>query len=75
MENNKICIVGLGYVGLTLAMHAIRNNYEVHGIEILEDTFDIISSGSTHFHEPGLDELLKLSLRKNFLFIKIYPKI
>ena len=74
MENNRICIVGLGYVGLTLAMHAIRNRYEVHGIEILEDTYDIISSGSTHFHEPGLDELLKLSLGKNFFIHKDIPK-
>ena len=59
MEKKRICVVGLGYVGLTLAMHSVRNRYEVHGIETLDDTFDIISSGSTHFHEPGLDELLK----------------
>ena len=74
MEKKKICVVGLGYVGLTLAMHSVRNRYEVHGIEILDDTFDIISSGSTHFHEPGLDELLKLSLGKNFYVHKKIPE-
>ena len=51
---------------LTLAVHAVRNQYEVYGIEILNETFETISSGSTHFHEPGLDELLKISLGKNF---------
>ena len=74
MEKKKVCVVGLGYVGLTLAMHAVRNRYEVHGIEILDDTFDTISSGSTHFHEPGLDELLKLSLGKAFYVHKRIPE-
>ena len=73
MKKKKICIVGLGYVGLTLAMHSVRNGYEVHGIEILDDTFDIISSGSTHFYEPGLNELLKISLGTSFHVHKNIP--
>jgi len=36
----KVCIIGMGYVGLTLGMHAVRNGYDVHGIEILESTFN-----------------------------------
>lgn len=69
----KICIVGLGYVGMTLAMHAARNNYEVYGVEVLESTFNLIRSGNTHFHEPGLDQLLKTSLDRNFFISKEIP--
>lgn len=64
----KVCILGLGYVGLTLAVHAVRNGYEVHGIEILEATLDTINSGRAPFHEPGIDELIKTYLN-NKLFI------
>ena len=69
----KVCIIGMGYVGLTLGMHAVRNGYDVHGIEILESTFNKISSGKTHFHESGLDELLQLSLGKSFHIHKDIP--
>jgi len=72
--DQKVCVVGLGYVGLTLAMHAARNGYEVHGIEILDATYDVIASGNTYFHEPGLDELLKLSINKSFFVHKEIPK-
>jgi nucleotide sugar dehydrogenase len=74
IKKQKICVVGLGYVGLTLAMHAARNGYEVHGIEILDATYNVIASGETYFHEPGLDELLKLSINKNFFVHKEIPK-
>ncbi len=29
----KVCIVGMSYVGLTLATHAVRNGYDVHGMD------------------------------------------
>ena len=73
-QNEKVCVVGLGYVGLTLAMHAARNGYEVHGVEILDSTYEVIASGHTYFHEPGLDELLKLSINKSFFVHKEIPK-
>ena len=55
----KICVLGLGYVGLTLSVHAAKNGYEVHGVEILENTRSSIKSGRAPFHEPGIDKLLE----------------
>ena len=72
-KKQKICIIGLGYVGLTLAMHAARNKFEVHGIEILESTYNILASGESHFHEPGINELLNSSMNKNFFLHKCVP--
>ena len=33
-----------------------------------------MASGNTYFHEPGLDELLKLSINKNFFVHKKIPQ-
>ena len=37
--NNKICIIGLGYVGLPLA-HAFSSKYEVVGLDIYQTRID-----------------------------------
>ena len=41
---NKICIIGLGYVGLPLA-HAFNEKYEVVGFDINKPRIDELSSG------------------------------
>jgi UDP-N-acetyl-D-galactosamine dehydrogenase len=41
---NKICIVGLGYVGLPLA-HAFSEQYEVIGLDINQSRIDELNSG------------------------------
>jgi UDP-N-acetyl-D-mannosaminuronic acid dehydrogenase len=69
----KVCIVGMGYVGLTLAIHAVRNGYEVHGVEIQDRTYQKILTCNAHFHEPGLDDLLKRFLGKSFFVRKDIP--
>ena len=55
-------------------MHSVTKGYEVHGIEILDKTYDVIASGDTYFHEPGLDEL-KANVKKFFLFTKKFLKM
>jgi UDP-N-acetyl-D-galactosamine dehydrogenase len=44
MNNNKICIVGLGYVGLPLA-HAFSYRYPVVGFDIAQWRIDELTSG------------------------------
>ena len=44
MKKNKICIVGLGYVGLPLA-HAFSSKYEVVGLDINQDRINELKSG------------------------------
>ena len=41
---NKICVIGLGYVGLPLA-HAFSKKYEVVGFDISKWRIDELSSG------------------------------
>jgi UDP-N-acetyl-D-glucosamine dehydrogenase len=44
----KIGIVGLGYVGLPLAMEFVRGGFEVHGIEVDPEKTAQINQGKSH---------------------------
>lgn len=61
MSENRInvVIVGLGYVGLTLAAALARRNIRVYGLEKRQEIVDITNSGEPHFSEVGLDRVLK----------------
>lgn len=53
-----VCIIGMGYVGLTLAVALANAGYRVFGIERVAHIRNCISSGRAHFFENGLDEAL-----------------
>lgn len=57
--DRQICILGLGYVGLTLAIAMAHKGFRVHGYEIRDDVIQSLDKGVCHFHEPGLDERLR----------------
>jgi UDP-N-acetyl-D-mannosaminuronic acid dehydrogenase len=53
----KIGIVGLGYVGLTLAAVLARKGYEVHGVDTRPEVLESLRHGRVHIFEPGLDDV------------------
>lgn len=55
-EITDICMVGMGYVGLTLAVGLAQAGYRVHGIENHAATLACLRTGKPHFKETGLDE-------------------
>ncbi len=54
MKFDKICVLGLGYIGLptasTFATHGIR----VVGVDVNAQVVETLRSGGLHIHEPGL---------------------
>ncbi|MDD3056257.1 MAG: nucleotide sugar dehydrogenase [Aliarcobacter sp.] len=56
MLNKKICIVGLGYVGLPLA-HAFSEKYQVVGFDINKPRVDELNSGFDRTLELTSDEV------------------
>jgi UDP-N-acetyl-D-mannosaminuronic acid dehydrogenase len=58
MDQN-VCILGLGYVGLTLAVAMADAGFRVHGIERRQEVVDLLAGGKAHFWEPRLDDKLK----------------
>ncbi len=51
-------VIGLGYVGLTLATVLAEVGYSVIGVELREDVVALTNVGTPHFAEPGLPEAL-----------------
>lgn len=51
----RVCIIGLGYVGLTLAVAMAEVGFTVVGIERSRTVVDKVNGGSAHFSEKGLD--------------------
>lgn len=67
--DSHVCIVGLGYVGLTLAVAMADAGFRVHGIEARQDVLDGLGRGEPHFWEPRLKEkLFRVTRNGQFTF-------
>jgi UDP-N-acetyl-D-mannosaminuronic acid dehydrogenase len=62
--DQNVCIVGLGYVGLTLAVAMADVGFRVHGVDRSEDVLKTLAGGKAHFWEPRLDERLQRVIDK-----------
>lgn len=62
-RDHSVCIIGLGYVGLTLATVMAGSGFHVTGIEIRPDVLELLRAGKPHFFEPGLDGRLKKAIQ------------
>jgi UDP-N-acetyl-D-mannosaminuronic acid dehydrogenase len=59
MRTHDVGVVGLGYVGLTLATALADAGLRVLGVEKREDVAALIRSGKPHFAENGLEEIMR----------------
>src|SRR5438128_2018165 len=58
-DDRAVCVMGLGYVGITLATMMASVGFDVIGVEIREDVVRKLQSGDVHFFEPGLSEQVR----------------
>jgi nucleotide sugar dehydrogenase len=68
-QDQHVCIVGLGYVGLTLAVALANAGFQVSGIERNRAVAAIIRTGRAHFSEDGLDEQLSAAVADRRLLV------
>ena len=73
MDNVKIAVIGLGYVGLPLA-HAFSEKYEVVGFDIAQWRIDELNSGLDRTLELN-DAQVKEALANNMKFTNILENI
>ena len=59
---NSVGVVGLGYVGLTLAVTLARKGFAVHGVDTSAAVLDALGKGRPHLFEPGLEEGIRAFL-------------
>jgi UDP-N-acetyl-D-mannosaminuronic acid dehydrogenase len=71
--SKKICVVGLGYIGLPTSALLANNGYEVHGVDIDKNAVDTINQGKIHIVEPDLDKYVKTAVESNTLVASTTP--
>ena len=62
----KVCIFGLGRIGLPIALVCADSGHKVVGIDINEILINTIKKGEMAFDEPEMKDLLSKHLNKNF---------
>ncbi len=74
MKLEKICVLGLGYIGLptasTFASHAIK----VVGVDVNPHVVQSLQNGQLHIYEPGLRTMVLSAVQSGNLVIKSRPE-
>ncbi len=66
-KSKKVCVVGLGFVGLTLAAVLVDVGFKVIGFDISKKIVNMVNRGKASFHEKGLASLLKFHVNEGNL--------
>ncbi len=61
MDNafNRVCVMGLGYIGLPTAAVIAGRGLEVVGVDVHQRVVDTINKGEIHIAEPELDVVVR----------------
>ncbi|MEO0403579.1 MAG: UDP-N-acetyl-D-mannosamine dehydrogenase [Bacteroidota bacterium] len=73
MKENKVCMLGLGYIGLPTAALIASKQISVHGVDVNQKVVDTINEGKIHIVEPDLDGLVKNCVERGFLKADVQP--
>lgn len=62
IQDRKVCVIGLGYIGLPTAAVLASRGYSVHGVEVNAEAIRTINAGKAHIVEPELDILVRAAV-------------
>jgi UDP-N-acetyl-D-mannosaminuronic acid dehydrogenase len=71
---SKICVLGLGYIGLPTASTFATHGLQVVGVDVNRQVVDRLKEGDLHIYEPGLRTLVQAALRSGNLVIEPQPQ-
>lgn len=69
----KVCVIGLGYIGLPTAAVLAQHGHDVVGVDVHSNIVDTINRGEIHIHEPGLGELVEEVVKSGTLKASLNP--
>ena len=73
--NEKVCVVGLGYIGLPTASLLATKGFQVYGVDVNKDAVEMINSGKVHIYEPDLDIMVKAAVQSGNLKAGVEPEV
>ncbi|MCH7588469.1 MAG: nucleotide sugar dehydrogenase [Chloroflexi bacterium] len=74
VDFNKVCVLGMGYIGLPTASTLAMQGMEVVGVDANARVVRILRDGEIHIHEPGLRTLAQAAFNSGRLTIKDEPE-
>ncbi len=74
-KNKKVCVVGLGYIGLPTAALLASKGFEVVGMDVNANAVETINQGKIHIVEPDLDAFVRSGVAAGQLraFTEVQP--
>ena len=69
----KICILGLGYIGLPTAAMFATHGHKIIGVDKNTTVIDLINQGEVHIDEPYLDIMVQAAIRSGNMLSQTEP--
>lgn len=70
----RICVLGLGYIGLPTAAMLATHGLDVVGVDVNQRIVEALSNGEIHLQEPGLNSLVQSAMRSGHLCVSGSPE-
>lgn len=74
MNFEKICVLGMGYIGLPTASTFATHGFKVLGVDVNRQVVDTLRNGGLHIHEPGLRTLFRAAIGSGNLIVGMEPQ-
>jgi len=74
VEFKKICVLGMGYIGLPTASTFATHGINVVGVDVNPHIIETLQSGELHIYEPGLRDLVQTAIKKGNLHVQAKPE-
>ena len=71
----KVCVMGLGYIGLPTAIIAAKHGVQVIGVDINPKVVEVTNQGKLHIIEPGMEEMLQEVVKSGALKASTTPEV
>ena len=74
MKFNKICVLGLGYIGLPTACTFATKGIKVTGVDVNPAIIETLRNGGIHIHEPGLRAVVETAIKSGNFTVSAQPE-
>ena len=74
MKFNKVCVLGLGYIGLPTASTFATHGLEVLGVDVNKKIVETLRNGGLHISEPGLSNVVTEAVNSGRLKVSEKPE-
>jgi len=74
INRKKICIIGLGYIGLPTAAMFATHGHSIVGVDVKQEIIDSLNKGKIIIEEPYLDIMVQAAVTSGNLRAQLLPE-